>query len=266
MSSDPAKTDCREPHTRKMQRPNGPQHIRNYCIQKTNTFHYDFNAQAVRRRQKRLAASQPAPPPMFQQQAQPADGKHHVGLQASSHQPDHLQHQVKQSQAAKQDTEQLYGALLCAARDEIAAEIDAKLIAEEALAAEQSLAHKQEIRLKSVAEHQNLLETELREAHAKLTSAEKKKQQLSAQLITCKLCDDRCNNLRNQACTILRIMSIKQQEVEQAVTALQSKSIKFGNASIWGIVQLSPCIPEAFSTVRERKPRTGGRRHNALKL
>ncbi|DBA68179.1 TPA: hypothetical protein ACH3X2_013891 [Trebouxia sp. C0005] len=123
MSSDPAKTDCREPHTRKMQRPNGPQHIRNYCIQKTNTFHYDFNAQAVRRRQKRLAASQPAPPPMFQQ-AQPADGKHHVGLQASSHQPDHLQHQVKQSQAAKQDTEQLYGALLCAARDEIAAEIE----------------------------------------------------------------------------------------------------------------------------------------------
>ncbi|KAL0018708.1 hypothetical protein WJX79_007545 [Trebouxia sp. C0005] len=185
MSSDPAKTDCREPHTRKMQRPNGPQHIRNYCIQKTNTFHYDFNAQAVRRRQKRLAASQPAPPPMFQQQAQPADGKHHVGLQASSHQPDHLQHQVKQSQAAKQDTEQLYGALLCAARDEIAAEIDAKLIAEEALAAEQSLAHKQEIRLKSVAEHQNLLETELREAHAKLTSAEKKKQQLSAQQLLC---------------------------------------------------------------------------------
>jgi len=67
MSSDTAKTDCKEPHTQKVQRPNGPQHIRNYCIQKTNTFRYDFNAQALRRRQKRLAASQPAPPAMFQQ-------------------------------------------------------------------------------------------------------------------------------------------------------------------------------------------------------
>ncbi len=43
-----------------------------------------------------------------------------------------------------------------------------------------------EIRLKSVAEHQRLLETELLEAHAKLTLAEEKKKQLSAQLITCK--------------------------------------------------------------------------------
>jgi len=58
------------------------------------------------------------------QQAQPADVKHQVGLQASSHQPDHLQQQVKQSQAAKQDTEQLYSAFLCAAKDEIAAETE----------------------------------------------------------------------------------------------------------------------------------------------
>ena len=65
MSSDTAKTDRKEPQ--KVQRPNGPQQIRNYCIQKTNTFRYDFNAQALMRRQKRLAASQPAPPPMFQQ-------------------------------------------------------------------------------------------------------------------------------------------------------------------------------------------------------
>ena len=65
MSSDTAKTDCKEPQ--KVQRPNGPQQIRNYCIQKTNTFRYDFNAQALMRRRKRLAASQPAPPPMFQQ-------------------------------------------------------------------------------------------------------------------------------------------------------------------------------------------------------
>ena len=43
-----------------------------------------------------------------------------------------------------------------------------------------------EIRLKFVAEHQRLLETELLEAHAKLTLAEEKKKQLSAQLITCK--------------------------------------------------------------------------------
>ena len=43
-----------------------------------------------------------------------------------------------------------------------------------------------EIRLKSVAEHQRLLETELLEAHAKLSLAEDKKKQLSAQLITCK--------------------------------------------------------------------------------
>ncbi len=57
-------------------------------------------------------------------QAQPAGGKHQIGLQASSHQPDHLQQQVKQSQAAKQDTEQLYGAFLCAARDDIAAETE----------------------------------------------------------------------------------------------------------------------------------------------
>ncbi|KAL0053843.1 hypothetical protein WJX82_011674 [Trebouxia sp. C0006] len=119
MSSDTAKTDCKEPQ------------------------------KALMRRQKRLAASQPAPPPMFQQ-AQLAGGKHQVGLHASSPQPDRLQQQVKQSQAAKQDTEQLYGAFLCAARDEIAAETDAKLMAEEALAAEQSLAHKQEIRLKSM--------------------------------------------------------------------------------------------------------------------
>ncbi|KAL0029945.1 hypothetical protein WJX77_009044 [Trebouxia sp. C0004] len=157
--SENAKTDCREPHTQK----------------------------ALRRRQNRLAASQPAQPPMFQQ-AQPASagGKHQIGLQANSHEPDHLQQQVKQSQAAKRDTEQLYGAFLCAARDEIAAETNAKLIAEGALAAEQSLGHKQEIRLKSVAEHQKLLETELLEAHAKLTSAEEKKKQLSAQLIICK--------------------------------------------------------------------------------
>ncbi len=65
MSSDTAKTDCKEPQN--VQRPNGPQHIRNYCIQKTNTFRYDFNAQALLRRQKHLAASQPAQPPMFQQ-------------------------------------------------------------------------------------------------------------------------------------------------------------------------------------------------------
>ena len=58
------------------------------------------------------------------QQAQPADVKHQVGLQASSPQPDRLQQQVKQSQAASQDTEQLYGAFLCAARDEIAAETE----------------------------------------------------------------------------------------------------------------------------------------------
>ena len=58
------------------------------------------------------------------QQAQPADGMHQVGLQASNHQPDPLQQQVKQSQAAKQDTEQLYGAFLCAARNEIAAETE----------------------------------------------------------------------------------------------------------------------------------------------
>lgn len=185
LSSDTVKTDCREPHTQKVQRPNGPQHIRNYCTQKTNTFRYDFNAQALRRRQKRLAASQPAQPPVFQQ-AQPAGGEHHIGLLACSPQPDHVQQQVKQSQAAKRDTEQLYSAFLCAARDEIAAETDAKLMAEEALAAEQSLAHKQEIRLKFVAEHQRLLETELLEAHAKLTLAEEKKKQLSAQLITCK--------------------------------------------------------------------------------
>ena len=57
-------------------------------------------------------------------QAQLAGGKHQVGLHASSPQPDRLQQQVKQSQAAKQDTEQLYGAFLCAARDEIAAETE----------------------------------------------------------------------------------------------------------------------------------------------
>lgn len=184
MSSDTVKTGCKEPHTQG-HRPNGPQHIRNYCIQKTNTFHCDFNAQALKRRQKRLAASQPAQSPMFQQ-TRPAGGKHQTGLQASSPQPDCLQQQFKQSQAAKQDTEQLYNAVLCAARDKIAAETNAKLVAEGALAAEQSLAHKQEIRLKSVAKHQRLLETELLEAHAKLTLAEEKKKQLSAQLITCK--------------------------------------------------------------------------------
>ncbi len=57
-------------------------------------------------------------------QQAPADVKHQVGLQAGSHKPDHLQQQVKQSQAAKQDTEQLYGAFLCAARDKIAAETE----------------------------------------------------------------------------------------------------------------------------------------------
>ena len=58
------------------------------------------------------------------QQAQPAGGEHHIGLLACSPQPDHVQQQVKQSQAAKRDTEQLYSAFLCAARDEIAAETE----------------------------------------------------------------------------------------------------------------------------------------------
>ena len=45
----------------------------------------------------------------------------------------------------------------------------------------------------------------------------------------------------------------------QAVTTLQPKSIEFWNASISGIVQLAPCIPELCNlTVQKDKHKTGG--------
>lgn len=169
-------------------RPNGTQSIRNYCQQHTNVFHHDFNARALRKRQERLQNGYPIQQTSLLQEVSPSATvyKQPVSPHTPVFRPGQLQQQLHQNQAAKRNTEQLYGAFLDAARDTAAAEANAKHNVERALSAEHLCVEETEARLEAATEQQELLEQELVQTHAMLDSAQHRARQLSRQLLNCK--------------------------------------------------------------------------------